>query len=113
MPKITDLAYAAELGTFNYIVGVCDGKVVRFDPIMLKGTDGTSGSVWTSSASAPSSSAGADNDFHLNTATGDIFKKISGTWTVVLNIQSSGSGGETVAAVGGLNIYLQSTYGGF
>jgi hypothetical protein len=51
------------------------------------GGGGGSGSTWYEGAGAPSSGTGADGDFYLNTANGDVYQKASGAWgTAVGNI---------------------------
>ena len=123
MPKISELQFATEIvDSATYLFGVVPDatsvtgyKAVRFQAALLHGSDGTdglNGSAWYSSSGSPSTELGVDGDYYLNTSTGDIIKKTLGTWEVVCNIQGSGSGGE-ISGVGGLNIYLQSTYGGF
>jgi hypothetical protein len=65
------------------------------------GTDGVRGSRWTSGSGAPGTISGQlNNDFYLNTANGDVYQLVSGTWGVVVNIKgpqgdpgASGSGG--------------------
>jgi hypothetical protein len=44
------------------------------------GGGGGSGSTWYEGASAPSPGTGADGDFYLNTANGDVYQKASGSW---------------------------------
>lgn len=123
MPKISELQFATEIvDSATYLFGVVPDvtsvtgyKAVRFQAALLHGSDGTdglNGSAWYSGSGSPSGELGANGDFYLNTSTGDILKKTLGTWGVVCNIQGSGGGGE-ISGVGGLNIYLQSTYGGF
>lgn len=123
MPKISELQFAtAIVDSETYLFGVVPDvtsvtgyKAVRFQAALLHGSDGTdglNGSAWYSGSGSPSTEFGADGDYYLNTATGDILKKDLCAWEVVCNIQGSGSGGE-ISGVGGLNIYLQSTYGGF
>lgn len=43
-------------------------------------------SAWHSGAGAPSVALGEDGDFYLETATGDIYEKSAGVWSVVVNI---------------------------
>jgi hypothetical protein len=45
------------------------------------------GSVWRDGTGAPSDSLGADGDYYLDTATGDVYKRISGAYTPVGNIK--------------------------
>ena len=51
------------------------------------GVDGADGSVWTVSAGAPS--GGVNGDMHLHTGTYDVYRKASGTWSVVGNIKGA------------------------
>jgi hypothetical protein len=44
------------------------------------GAPGAAGSVWFNGAGAPSDAVGANGDFYLNTTTGDVSKKVGGTW---------------------------------
>lgn len=41
---------------------------------------------WISGASVPTSSTGKNGDWYINTATGDVYQKVSGTWTLKMNI---------------------------
>lgn len=64
------------------------------------GVAGQNGATWFSAAGAPSGGTGVNGDFYLNTTTGDVYKKISGTWTLVGNIlgpvgPQGASGGST------------------
>ena len=61
------------------------------------GSAGSAGSQWLEGSGAPSSGLGANGDFYLNTATGDVYTKASGSWgAAVGNIRGpqgpSGSG---------------------
>ena len=59
-------------------------------------TNGTAGSVWRSGAGAPLSSLGVDTDLYLNTATGDVYQRASGSYSVITNIKGpTGSTGAT------------------
>lgn len=44
------------------------------------GGGGGSGSAWHQGSGAPSSGLGADGDFYLNTANGDVYQKTAGAW---------------------------------
>ena len=48
---------------------------------------GGTGSVWFSGATVPSAGLGSDDDFYLRTTNGDVYKKASGAWGVIMNIQ--------------------------
>lgn len=43
-------------------------------------TPGTGGTVWYSGADVPASGLGANGDYYLRTATGDVYTKTSGAW---------------------------------
>ena len=42
--------------------------------------EGTPGSIWHVGAGAPNSEIGVDGDLYLDTQTGDVYVKVSGTW---------------------------------
>jgi hypothetical protein len=44
------------------------------------GPTGPAGSKWYEGASVPSNSLGLNGDFYLNTANGDVYEKMSGSW---------------------------------
>lgn len=53
-----------------------------------QGIQGPVGPMWFTGVSNPSSAAGVVNDLHLNTSTGDVFKKTgASTWTLQGNIK--------------------------
>jgi len=63
------------------------------------GATGTRGSVWYSGSGAPGTLAGQlDGDFYYNTANADVYKLVSGTWTLQNNIKGlTGNTGNTGA----------------
>lgn len=67
------------------------------DPVgNLMGPDGAAGATWRNGAGAPSNGTGADGDYYLDTATGDVYKRASGAYSVVGNIKgSAGAAGAT------------------
>lgn len=54
---------------------------------MINQLIGTGASVWFSGAGIPSGATGKNGDFYLKTANGDVYKKVAGTWTVIVNIK--------------------------
>jgi hypothetical protein len=62
----------------------------------IQGIAGSNGSVWSSGTSVPNNSDGAINDFYINTATGNYYKKTgASTWTLQANL--TGPAGQTGA----------------
>ncbi len=62
----------------------------------IQGVAGSNGSVWSSGTSAPNNSDGSINDFYINTATGNYYKKTgASTWTLQANL--TGPAGQTGA----------------
>lgn len=51
------------------------------------GATGAPGSVWRNGTGAPSNSLGVDGDFYLDDATGNVYQKLSGTYSIVANIE--------------------------
>lgn len=65
------------------------------------GTDGKDGSMWYNGEGAPSELEGVNNDYYLDSLTGDVYNKQSDTWSKVANIKGpagSGSGGSGVSS---------------
>jgi hypothetical protein len=63
------------------------------------GAAGADGATWRSGSGAPANSLGVNGDYYLDTATGDVYKKAAGTYSVVGNIKgptgATGSQGAT------------------
>lgn len=56
----------------------------------------TASTQWYNGTSAPSGGTGSTNDFYINTTNGDLWRKLSGTWTLLMNIKgSAGAAGTT------------------
>ena len=64
-----------------------------------QGNPGVNGSTWYEGSGIPSSGLGFNGDYYLRTITGDIYQKISGTWTLIANSTGpQGIAGPTGAA---------------
>ena len=63
------------------------------------GDDGTDGNTWYSGSSDPSDESGVDGDFYLNTTSWDVFKKISGEWSLQGNIKGVDGSGVSLGLV--------------
>jgi len=55
--------------------------------LALQSGRGTPGTKWRSGAGAPSNSLGLELDLYLNTSNGDVYRKLSGVYTVICNIK--------------------------
>lgn len=51
------------------------------------GPAGANGAVWYNGTGTPAAATGANNDYYLDTVTGDVYKKTSGAWGAVGNIK--------------------------
>ncbi len=61
-------------------------------------TSGGGGSVWYNGTGAPSSGLGANGDYYLDNATGNVYAKSGGAWSIVANIKGpTGATGSTGA----------------
>lgn len=70
----------------------------------LKGATGAAGATWRTGVGAPSNGLGANDDLYLNTANGDVYKRASGTYSVIDNITGpTGATGATGAAGAGIS----------
>lgn len=69
------------------------------------GLDGTDGATWRSGAGAPSNALGADGDYYLNTANGDVYLRAAGAYSVTINLKGTpGTNGQSayqIAVAGG------------
>jgi len=50
------------------------------------GATGAAGAVWRNGTGAPSNGLGVNGDYYLDDATGDVYEKAAGTYSVVANI---------------------------
>jgi hypothetical protein len=53
----------------------------------IQGVPGMNGTTWYEGNGTPNVGTGANNDYYLNTASGDVYQKQSGSWTKIGNIQ--------------------------
>lgn len=51
------------------------------------GPTGANGAMWWNGTGTPTASLGSNGDFYLNLANGDVYNRISGSWSKVANIQ--------------------------
>ena len=51
-----------------------------------QGMTGAKGSSWWSGMAPPSDGLGNDNDYYLNTASGNIYNRTGGSWQILLNV---------------------------
>lgn len=45
------------------------------------GANGTNGATWLTGTGAPADTLGNNNDLYLDEATGNVYKKLAGTWS--------------------------------
>jgi hypothetical protein len=70
-------------------VGVFLGSRLASGSKGPQGLAGENGAMWYFGASAPSSGTGHENDYYLNNSTWDIYRKSSGSWVLIGNIQGA------------------------
>lgn len=64
--------------------------------VIPEGVAGVDGSTWRSDTTTPSNSLGVDGDFFLDTNTSNIYKKVAGIYTLVVNVKGAdGADGAT------------------
>ena len=62
------------------------------------GATGADGATWRSGSGAPSDGTGVNGDYYFRTDTSDVYKRVSGTYSVVANIKgATGTTGSTGA----------------
>jgi len=90
-----DLTAALKSGTFKGVaLSSDDGLVASFDSkeghlapvLLLTNNVNDVAAAWMNGSTPPTSGAGNDGDYYLNTSTGDVSSKSAGAWTVVMNI---------------------------
>lgn len=92
-------APGAELGiNGDYFLNITDGEVYWKDdgawasignltgPAGSDGSPGTDGATWHSGTGSPAGELGTDSDYYLNTADGEVYHKLGGTWTSIGNL---------------------------
>jgi hypothetical protein len=83
-------------------VGNIRGPIGATGATGATGADGANGSTWYSGSAGPAGGAGIDGDYYYRTATGDIYKKVSGTWGTIGNITGP-TGAAGAAGTNGTN----------
>lgn len=77
----TDVLFAEDLNELSDFLDSLAAALVNLE-------SGTVSSVWFTGAGAPDVGTGTENDFYLDTLSGDVYKKVSGAWgTSVGNIK--------------------------
>lgn len=61
----------------------------HYNDLAYISTGGGGGSTWRNGTGAPSDSLGANGDYYLDDATGDVYAKAAGTYTIVANIKGT------------------------
>lgn len=62
------------------------------------GTTAPVGTTWYEGTGAPSGTLGVNGDFYLDTLTGDVYKRVSGSWSVVANLRGAAGIASTTTA---------------
>lgn len=73
---------------------------IQYNFTQLAGVAAGVGSTWYSAAGAPGTGVGIDGDFYLNTANGDVYKKVGGVWVLQMNLTGPAGTG-SVSSVNG------------
>jgi hypothetical protein len=83
VPKITDAQYVADVNGTGYIIGYQDGVFCRWPVTMAVANK------WLSGDDEPNAGTGNNDDFYLNTTTGDVYQKEDGAWSLIVNINGT------------------------
>jgi hypothetical protein len=74
------------------------------------GADGVDGATWYTGSGAPGGGTGIDNDLYFNTANGDVYKKVSGSWgSPIANITGPTGATGATGATGPNNVTTSTT----
>ena len=86
--------YTKSSGSWGSAIANLKGATGTTGAAGATGAAGTAGSTWYSGSGAPASGTGANGDYYLNTATGDIYTKASGSWgSAIANLKGASGGG--------------------
>jgi len=94
--SILSLPTASTITGDEYTVVVQEGdtkKVLISNLPSNTGPAGEDGATWYTGSTVPSSGLGVNNDLYLRTSNDDVYKKSSGTWSVIANLSGGGGGG--------------------
>lgn len=69
----------------------------------LKGGTGAAGATWRTGSGAPDNGVGVNDDLYLDTATGNVYQRSAGTYSVIANIKGADGGAGMVWASASLN----------
>ncbi|HET6518359.1 MAG TPA: hypothetical protein VFG47_00870, partial [Geminicoccaceae bacterium] len=83
----TGLVHARSAGSWSATGQSLRGPEGEQGPEGPAGQDGADGSVWHDGTAAPAQGLGADGDYYLNSATGDVYAKVAGSWSQAGNIR--------------------------
>lgn len=95
--RLRDLRKSPGLVTHEQLAAVIDAVVL----IDEQTGGGGGGASWYDGSGAPSSGLGADGDYYLNTANGDVYAKAAGAWSIVANITGPASPGVAAGGTAG------------
>ena len=91
-PVIPDgqLVFATDTDVFK--IGDGSTNYNSLDVVGSDGADGADGNTWLSGSGAPASGLGLDGDFYLRTDDESVYKKASGSWSVLITTLSGADG---------------------
>lgn len=69
--------------------GLIDTYTVTYTDLTTDTFEVTNANTWLSGTVDPATE-GSDNDFYINTVSMDVFKKVTGTWELQVNIEGNG-----------------------
>jgi hypothetical protein len=82
------LVYQVDTNTFYKYTGTPPANTAPDWTVVLStGAAGAPGSVWYDGSGVPSGGLGINGDYYLENTSGDVYKKVTGTWGIVANIK--------------------------
>lgn len=82
------MVYQVDTNTYYKYIGTPPANTAPdWNTILNTGAAGAPGSVWFDGSGVPSGGLGVNGDYYLENASGDVYKKTTGTWSVVANIK--------------------------
>jgi hypothetical protein len=73
------------------------------------GVDGKDGSTWHNGTGAASADLGRDGDLYLDASTGDVYRKVGGTWQLTANIKGPKGDAAPMTSIPVGDVYQSTT----
>lgn len=100
--------YAKASGTYSHVTTIIGppGATGATGAPGSAGSAGAAGSVWRDGTGAPSNGLGVNGDYYLDDASGDVYLKAAGSYSIVANIKGATGATGATGPSGSVNLGL-------